>query len=188
MKYLTRCILCPEDRGLQLSADPFDDIPLIGEAPPERLLRFMMKLEEHIQKEGQREGKTFEKQQKSNGHSLNLTDTAKLMMEQARHMGVLASIAPLMNTARMHVVASAFQTQDPVLLGLKERARYQLHAVSRHPERQIPDNLIQHKVSLLGLNPEQERAVFDLLQDMRDLLTDQGRYAPQSGMVPQVTA
>jgi hypothetical protein len=72
-----------------------------------------------------------------------------------------------------------FQCEDPKLAQLQERVRASIFKVSRRMT--ITDAEIQDRVARLGLDPDEEEGLHTLLKDMRDLLTEQGNYAPPNG-------
>lgn len=85
------------------------------------------------------------------------------------------------------MAVSLFELQDPELLRMCETIRASLHLFTRRLI--ISDADIADRVARLELDPGQEEDVRMLIQDMRDLLTDSGRYAPQQTQErPLVTA
>jgi hypothetical protein len=72
---------------------------------------------------------------------------------------------------------SAFEVQDPLIRTLQEAVRAALHKFTRRLF--ITDAEIQDRAARLGLDAEQQEGLVMLLRDMRDLLTEEGAYAPQ---------
>jgi len=73
---------------------------------------------------------------------------------------------------------SVFELQDPLLIQLYECIRAPLHQYSTRAT--IPDSVIDGKIADLGFEDEDAEGLRTLLRDMRDLLTEQGDYAPQN--------
>jgi hypothetical protein len=81
------------------------------------------------------------------------------------------------------LVVSLFELNDPKLLEMREHIRATIAKVSRR--FQISDADIQDRVARMELDSQDEEGLNILLRDMRDLLTEQGRYAPQNGQPAQ---
>jgi hypothetical protein len=85
------------------------------------------------------------------------------------------------------VLGVAFEIEDPQLLQMREDVRAALHRFTRREF--ITDADILDRVARIGLNPEEQEGVYTLLRDMRDILCEEGRYAPASlAPSPLVTA
>jgi len=179
VKHPTKCLLCPEP-GFSVLAEAFADVPIIGESPDDRLRKFMMRLEQHIQEQGGKEARRIEHLQRNNGKVLQITDPAQqaaaLMLEHGKHVSLLASVPVFMNMARAHLVASAFETTDPKLNEMKEAARAHLHGSTR--KNYLTDATILSHVAQLGLDQQDADAVYALMQQMRDILCEENDYAP----------
>ena len=65
---------------------------------------------------------------------------------------------------------------------MRESIRALLFRMSRR--NNIPDSVIDGKIAELGFEEEDAEGLRALLQDLRDLLTEQGRYAPLNGSQP----
>lgn len=72
------------------------------------------------------------------------------------------------------LILGLFESQDVNLMMKQEQARYGIQQMTR--KRTISDADILDRVARLELDPEKEQETADLLQDMRDLLTEQGQY------------
>lgn len=70
-----------------------------------------------------------------------------------------------------------FETTDPNLQASQQRLRMWLHGLTR--KNQLTDAEITDKIVSLGLDAEHAGPVNDLCKELRDFLTEQGRYAPQ---------
>jgi hypothetical protein len=81
------------------------------------------------------------------------------------------------------LIVSLFEVNDPKLLEMRENIRATIAKVSRR--FQISDADIQDRVARMELDSEDEEGLNVLLRDMRDLLTEQGGYAPQNGQPAQ---
>jgi hypothetical protein len=75
------------------------------------------------------------------------------------------------------MAVSLFELEDPQLLAMREAIRASLHMFTRRMV--ITDAEIADRVARLELDPDKEEDTQMLLRDMRDLLTDSGRYAPK---------
>lgn len=97
----------------------------------------------------------------------------------SKHPEIMARIAQAIQEYMGFLVVGMFEVSDPKLLEMREHIRAQVAKVSRR--FQISNADIQDRVARLELDPDEEEGLNTLLQDMRDLLTEQGRYAPQNG-------
>jgi hypothetical protein len=77
------------------------------------------------------------------------------------------------------LILRTFDLQDPVLQSLYESMRASLHRFTTRVT--IPDSVIDGKIADLGFEAEDAEGLRLLLRDMRDLLTEQGSYAPPNG-------
>jgi len=95
--------------------------------------------------------------------------------EHPDHMqNISGSIQQIMG----YMVAASFEIQDPQLLAMQEAIRHQLHKVTRRIN--VTDEQIVERVEATGIDDEYNEDVIGLIQDLRDLLTEDGRYAPQA--------
>jgi hypothetical protein len=77
-----------------------------------------------------------------------------------------------------YATLSAFNVQDPVLVGMQEAVRFALHRGTRRAwitDAQIDDRI---RALDLALARDEEAGLRILLRDMRDLLCEEGAYAP----------
>ena len=102
---------------------------------------------------------------------------------QKKHPQLMQNIAGAIQEYTGFLVVSLFEVNDPKLLEMRENIRATISKVSRR--FQVSDADIQDRVARLELDPEQEEGLNILLRDMRDLLTEQGSYAPQNGQPAQ---
>jgi hypothetical protein len=98
---------------------------------------------------------------------------------QKKHPQAMMQISGSIQEFMGFLVVSMFQCEDPKLSQLQERVRASIAKVSR--KLTITNEEIQDRVARLGLDPDEEEGLQTLLRDMRDLLTEQGNYAPQNG-------
>ena len=86
-----------------------------------------------------------------------------------------------------YVSVAAFEVQDPLIRTLQESVRAGLHKFTRRVF--ITDAEIQDRAARLALEPDEQEGLVMLLRDMRDLLTEEGAYAPtqQQAVKPLVT-
>ena len=85
------------------------------------------------------------------------------------------------------LIAVGFRLEDPFLLQMAEGLRYALHRKTRRVH--ITDDQIDARVSRIEELGERERnAVAALLKDMRDVICEQGQYAPQKPAPEVVSA
>ena len=184
--HTTKCVLCPPEDPFRTNAGEFATIPMLGEEMDLRLQFLFGKLEKHLHEEAQQETKRIEELQKRAGRNGSKTveisphAIAKLIAEKARHSTQIGAVPVFMNLARVFMVSSAFETTDPQLNLMKENVRAHLHRETR--KNILTDDTILHHVAQLGLEQIDADAVFALLKEMRDILTEAGQYAPgQSG-------
>lgn len=102
---------------------------------------------------------------------------------QIKHPQAMQQISGAIQEYMGFLVLSMFQCQDPRLAEMYEGVRASIHKVSTRLT--ISDDEIRDRIARLGLDPDQEEGLNTLLRDMRDLLTEQGRYAPQNGQPAQ---
>lgn len=105
--------------------------------------------------------------------------TALMEHLQAKHPQIMLTISQRIQEFMGFLVISMFEAQDPKLLELREHIRASLAKMSRR--FQISNADIQDRVARLELDSEEEEGLNILLRDMRDLLTEQGTYAPKNG-------
>jgi hypothetical protein len=79
----------------------------------------------------------------------------------------------------------AFEVQDPLLVTMQEQVRAQLHRGTRRAY--ITDEEIHDRIVALGFTGEEAEGLNQLLQDMRNLLCEEGPYAPAAGTKTLVT-
>jgi hypothetical protein len=109
--------------------------------------------------------------------------TALMEHVQKKHPQMMQNIAGAIQDYTGFLVVSLFEVNDPKLLEMREHIRAIIAKVSRR--FQISDADIQDRVARMELDSEDEEGLNVLLRDMRDLLTEQGRYAPQNGQPAQ---
>jgi hypothetical protein len=86
-----------------------------------------------------------------------------------------------------YLVGQAFTITDPQLVAMAEAVRAALHHFSQ--KYTVTDEEILDRVAKIGLeNPEHEEGINLLIRDLRDLLTESGRYAPKFEEKPLVSA
>jgi|SRR5208283_6514 len=102
---------------------------------------------------------------------------------EKKHPQMMQNITGAIQEYTGFLVVSLFEVNDPKLLEMRENIRATIAKVSRR--FQISDADIQDRVARIELDSEDEEGLNVLLRDMRDLLTEQGRYAPQNGQPTQ---
>lgn len=108
---------------------------------------------------------------------------------QKKHPQAMPNISAAVQEFTGFLVISMFEVADPKLQEMTEHVRASLAKLSRRFN--ISNEDIQDRVARMGLDPEEEDGLNTLLRDMRDLLTEQGSYAPkiqQPADKPLVTA
>ena len=105
--------------------------------------------------------------------------TALMDHLQAKHPDVMTRVSGAIQEYMGFIVVSLFELNDPKLLEMREQIRASLAQVSRR--YQISNADIQDRVARLELDSDEEEGLNTLLRDMRDLLTEQGSYAPKNG-------
>ena len=96
-----------------------------------------------------------------------------------KHPEVMQRITGAIQEYMGFLVVGMFEVSDPKLLEMREHIRATLARIFRR--FQISDGDIQDRIARLELDPEEEEGLNTLLRDMRDLLTEQGNYAPRNG-------
>jgi hypothetical protein len=139
LTYLTTCRECSQ----QFKADPLD-VPLIGEPPNAKTLRFVEALGKHIQK---------------------------------KHPQAGVFITSIGMQFQGYIITKCYETQDPGLLQIQEALRAHVFATTR--KNFITDDVIRDRVAALGFTTEDGTPIVSLLIDMRDALTETGKYGPQ---------
>jgi hypothetical protein len=97
---------------------------------------------------------------------------------QEKHPEAMQLIGMNIQDITGFLIVSVFQTQDPTLAGKLEGVRHTLHTVTRRI--QITDQTIVEGLARLGMSTEEIEKVSPIMRDMRDALTEQGLYAPNS--------
>ena len=122
-----------------------------------------------------------------NARFLRLADKLSEHLNDKHPEMVQRGIGAIIEYGRL-LTFSMFESTDPNILETLEPVRAAVQTFTRRYK--ISDEEIQDKVSRLEVDPEDEQGVAMLLGDMRDMLTEQGRYAPnsQSEEAPLVTA
>lgn len=157
LKYTTRCRVpgCntgPNGGPQEFTSSPLE-IPIVGH-PGDRVTKFVMALMSHL---------------------------------QSKHPEVMKQVSGSIAEFTGWLVVSAFACQDPSLAAVQERVRGGIHRASRRIT--LTDEQIQQRIAAViqetGIEEADEVGMWTeglntLLQDMRDLLLEQGRYAPQS--------
>jgi len=75
------------------------------------------------------------------------------------------------------IAAQQFELTDPNLLAMREKLRHQLHRMTRRTY--LSDADIMERVSRLDFTDSQKDGLAYLLRDMRDVLCEEGGYAPK---------
>jgi hypothetical protein len=96
-----------------------------------------------------------------------------------RHPQQLTAIDGSAAQFKILLIASSFEIRDPLLISMGNMLRWSLAQFTR--TRNITDAEITDRAARLELEPEQQEGIETLLRDMRDLLTEQGSYAPPNG-------
>lgn len=96
---------------------------------------------------------------------------------QTKHPAAMVQIAGAMQEYMGFLVVSMFSAEDPAIVQMKESVRATIFRFARR--MQITDADIQDRIARLELDPDEEEGLNILLRDMRDLLTEQGSYAPK---------
>jgi hypothetical protein len=111
--------------------------------------------------------------------------TALMDHATKKHPDQMVQISGAIQQYMGFMVCAMFEIQDPKLLEMQESIRLALRQFTR--KLTITDDEIADRVARLELDPEEEEGVGILLRDMRDLLTESGRYAPTVQENPLVT-
>src|ERR1035437_2066050 len=111
-----------------------------------------------------------------NARFLRLADKLSEHLNARHPEMVQRGIGSIIEYGRL-LTFSMFESTDPNILETLEPVRAAVQTFTRRYK--MSDEEIQDKVSRLEVDPEDEQGVAMLLADMRDMLTEQGRYAPQ---------
>ena len=112
-----------------------------------------------------------------NDRFLRLADKMSEHLNDKHGEMVQRGIGAIIEYGRL-LTFSLFESTDPNILATLEPVRAAVHQFSTR--YRISDEEIQDRVSRLEVDPEDEQGVAMLLMDMRDLLTEQGEYAPKT--------
>lgn len=96
-----------------------------------------------------------------------------------KHPEVMMRVSNAIQEYMGFLVVSMFELNDPRLIEMRERIRAEIAVLSRR--NNIPDSMIDGKIAELGFDDTDAEGLRILLRDMRDLLTEQGNYAPRNG-------
>ena len=102
--------------------------------------------------------------------------TALMGHVQKKHPEQMEQISGAIQQYMGYMIVAVFEVADPKLLEMQEAIRHALHKFTQRVV--ITDEQIAARVRSLGLPPEVEEGIDTLIRDMRDLLTESGRYAP----------
>ena len=108
--------------------------------------------------------------------------TALMDHVDKKHPQAMVQISGAIQEYMGFLVVSMFECEDPKLLEMREHVRATIAKFSRRFI--ISDADIKDRVARLELDPDDEEPLAELLKDMRDVLCEQGRYAPQNGTQP----
>ena len=104
---------------------------------------------------------------------------------QKKHPEVMQHISGMAQEFTGYLALRMFIIEDPHLITGQENVRATLQQFSRR--NRITDAEITDRVARLGLNAEQEEDLSVLLRDMRDVLCEEGQYAPKTAERTLVT-
>jgi len=160
LQHITKCILCVPESPFQISAHGFDPINIM--MPDERIGKFILALQSHIQDSAKHEERYIRKHL-DNGAS----DAAKqaLIIQHTKHAALLSSITVSTRLAHAFSALSGFDTEDSELQTAKEGARQILHAMTA---RRIPDDKIRFGISQIGLAGGDAENAFKLIRELLD--------------------
>jgi hypothetical protein len=105
--------------------------------------------------------------------------TALAAHVQKKHPDLMNQLAASAQEWMGYLTVALFNIEDPSLLRMREHVRARMQLYTR--KTTISDAEIQDRVARIGLDSEQEEGVNLLLRDMRDILTESGKYSPQLG-------
>jgi hypothetical protein len=107
----------------------------------------------------------------------------KLAEALGRHLNTHEELQRAVTTL---LLATLFTTEDemlkasiPTILAGVEPTRAMIHQATRRTY--IDDALIDNKIADLGFEVEDAKGLQTLLRDMRDILCEEGQYAPVNG-------
>lgn len=96
----------------------------------------------------------------------------------AEHMQLAQSIQFFMG----YLTLSVFELEDPRLQQEYQYHRSVFHRVTAHPKitQATSDEVITEKIREMEFDQQDEQELLELFRDFRDLLTEQGNYAPDT--------
>lgn len=97
---------------------------------------------------------------------------------RSEHPDVWLQVEAKLQEIGAFLACGMFNLQDPAIVARLDLLRYALHTATR--KNNISDDGILDRLNRIGLEENNVKAVAALITDMRDALTEQGQYAPQS--------
>jgi hypothetical protein len=111
-----------------------------------------------------------------------ITYVTALMKHLQSHPEQMAGFAAALQEFSGLLCVSNFDMQDPQLIAMAERIRARTHRFTRR--NIISDAMISDRLSQLPIPADILEPLTGLFQDMRDVLLEEGRYAPK---LPETT-
>ena len=96
---------------------------------------------------------------------------------QERHPEVIRSFTGRLSEFSTLALASMYDCQDPVIQKMANQIRWSIQKFTQRAK--ITDADIDDRLSRLGVSPDLHEQLRGLLQDMRDVLLEEGKYAPE---------
>lgn len=97
---------------------------------------------------------------------------------QTHHPDLMGRVGLTIQDMTGFLILSMFTSEDPTLIGKSEMVRYGFHRMTRNND--ITDGTILDRLARAGFTKEEIERIGPVMRDMRDALTEQGQYAPQS--------
>jgi hypothetical protein len=97
---------------------------------------------------------------------------------QTHHPDLMQRVGLTIQDMTGFIILSLFTSEDPTLIGKAEMVRHGFHRMTRSSD--ITDGVILDRLARAGFTKEEIEKVGPVMRDMRDALTEQGQYAPQS--------
>lgn len=96
---------------------------------------------------------------------------------QKKHPAAGAFIASIGMQFQGYVITKCYDTQDPGLIEIQEKLRAHVYTTTRR--NFITDDAIREAVGKFVFPIEDPALLIALITDMRDMLTETGKYAPK---------
>ena len=120
-----------------------------------------------------------------NNQALLFRFADRLSKHLNEHKDLIAAVTTVLVLTMYDTEDMMLKASLPAIMAPVDHIRAALHQGTQ--KFTIPDSMIDSKITELGFEQEDAEGLRALLRDMRDLLTEQGTYAPQRVQTPEKT-